>query len=197
MSNIHPTAKIHPLAYIDESAIIAEDCVVWQFASVLKGVRLGRGVSVGAGAEIGCGSIIGAGSRISAQVFLPSNSVLGERVFCGPGAKFADDRNPFAGNFSYLAQPPTVDSGVSIGMGAIIVPPPFDAAREFIGIHIGTGAMIAAGAIVTHDVAAHEHVRGEPARVKPYSKVHTETIFDIYSADIRDRVIAGESVRVK
>lgn len=192
---IHPTAKIHPLAFIDADAEIGENCVVWQFASVLRGVRLGKGVSIGAGSEIGIGSVVGAGTRISAQVFLPSNSVLGERVFCGPGVRFADDRNPRAGNFSYLAQPPTVDSGASIGMGATIVPPPHDPERDFPGIHIAVGAMIAAGAIVTRDVKPHEHVRGEPARVKTYSKVRAETSFDIYAPAIRDRVAAGEQVR--
>lgn len=192
---IHPSAKVHPLAFVDDTAEIGPDCVVWQFASVLKNVRLGKSVSIGAGSEIGIGSIIGGGSRISAQVFLPSNSVLGERVFLGPGARFADDRDPRAGNFSYLAQPPTIDSGVSIGMGAIVIPPAHDPSREFPGIHIGTGAMVAAGAIVTKDVPAHAHVRGEPAREKPYSKIKTETTFDIYATNIRDRVIAGEQVR--
>lgn len=182
---IHPSAKIHPLAFIDDSVEIGENCVVWQFASILKGVKLGKGVSVGAGSEIGIGSIIGAGSRISAQVFLPSNSILEDRVFLGPGVKATDDRAPFAGNPSYVAEPPYFESGSSVGAGSIILP----------GRRLGAGCLVGAGSIVTRDVPAHAHVRGEPAREKSYSKMPGETSYDIYAPAIRDRVIAGEAVR--
>lgn len=183
---IHPTAKIHPLAFVDISAEIAENCVVWQFASVLNNVTLAKGVSIGAGSEIGAGSMIGRDSRISAQVFLPSNSILGERIFLGPGVKATDDRHPRAGNFSYQAEPPEICDGASVGAGAILLP----------GVRLGVGCLVAAGAIVTKDVAPHEHVRGEPARVKPYSKIKDGSNFDIYAESIRDRVAAGERVKI-
>lgn len=184
---IHPTAKVHRLAFIDETAEIAENCVVWQFASILKGVKLGQGVSIGAGSEIGAGSVIGRDSRISAQVFLPSNSILEERVFLGPGVKATDDRFPFAGNPSYVAEPPYFESGSSVGAGSIILP----------GRRLGTGCLVGAGSVVTRNVKPHEHVRGEPARVKPYSRIKEETNFDIYAPAIRERVITGEQVRIK
>lgn len=183
----HPSAKIHPLAFVADDVEISEDVVIWQFASVLGGVYLGKGVSVGAGAEIGAGSVVGKHSRISAQVFLPSNSIVGERVFLGPRVCATDDRHPIAGNFSYTAEPPRFHGGCSVGAGSVILP----------GVKIGVGAMIGAGSIVTRDVPAHSHVRGEPAREKPYSKVHVETNFDVYAPTIRERIAAGERVRVK
>lgn len=182
---VHPTAKIHPLAFIDADAEVGENCIVWQFASVLRGAKLEKGVSVGAGSEIGIGSVVGQDSRISAQVFLPSNSALGKRVFVGPRCVFTDDRFPRACNPNYTPEPPILEDGCSVGAGSVILP----------NVRIGLGALVGAGSVVTRNVPAHEHVRGEPARVKPYSRITTETSFDVYAPAIRDRVIAGERVR--
>lgn len=161
---IHPTAKIHPLTFVDKTVEILEGVVIWQFATVLADVEIGKNCSIGSGTEIGRGSVIGDHSRISAHVFLPSNSIVGERSFIGPGCVFTDDKYPRAGNAQYVAEPPRIEHGVSIGAGAIILP----------GVHIKHGAMIAAGAIVTRDVEPYEHVRGEPSRVKEYSRMKTE-----------------------
>lgn len=177
-----------PTNFIDESSLpLGEHTVVWHYAVVLADCRIGHHCSIGSGCEIGKGSVIGNYSRISAHVFLPSNSVIEERVFIGPGCVFTDDRHPRAGNNqAYDARPPHVESGASIGAGAVILP----------GIRIGAGAMIGAGAVVTRDVAAHEHVRGEPARVKPYSRIRVEEDWSVYAEPIRDRVKAGERVRI-
>lgn len=173
--------------FIDPSATIGPDTTVWHFAVILADVKVGRCCSIGSGSEIGRGSVIGNFSRISAHVFLPSNSILEDRVFIGPGVVFTDDRHPRAGhNQTYQALPPYIESGASIGAGAVILP----------GIRLGAGCMIGAGAVVTKDVAPHEHVRGEPARVKEYSRIHSEESFDNYAPSIRDRVKAGEKVRI-
>lgn len=174
-----------PTNFIDETARIGEHTVVWHYAVIQAGVVIGDHCSIGSGSEIGRGSIIGNHSRVSAHVFLPSNSILEERVFVGPGCVFTDDKRPRAGNFSYDARPPYLESGASVGAGAVILP----------GIRLGAGCLIGAGAIVTRDVAPHEHVRGEPARVKAYSQITEEINHDVYSANIRERVIAGEHVR--
>lgn len=150
--------------FIDESARLGENTVVWHFAVIQADVKVGKNCSIGSGAEIGRGTIIGDYSRISAHVFLPSNSILESRVFLGPGVVCTDDRYPRVANVNYEALPPYIESGVAIGAGAVILP----------GIRIGAGALIGAGAIVTRDVRPHEHVRGEPARVKSYSKIQDE-----------------------
>lgn len=172
---IHPTAKVGARS------------VIWHHCRILADVVIGKDVSIGGGTEIGKGSVVGDHTRISTQCFLPSNSILEERVFLGPGVRAADDRHPIAGNESYIAEPPYFESGCSVGMGSTLLP----------GVRIGCGALVGAGSIVTHDVPAHSHVRGEPAREKPYSKVQVETNFNVYAPAIRERVAAGEQVRVK
>lgn len=168
---------IQPVNFIDVTARIGEQTTVWHFAVIQQDVRIGHHCSIGSGAEIGRGSIIGNYSRVGAHVFLPPNSILEERVFISPGVVCCDDRFPRCGNTAYQAEPPYFESGCSVGAGSVVLP----------GVRIGAGALVGAGSIVTRDVPAHTHVRGEPARVKPYSRIRTERDFDIYSQDLRER----------
>lgn len=142
--------------FIDNRAEIGVDTKVWWFAVVLADVKIGNNCSIGSHCEIGRGSVIGDGSRLGNGVFLPPNSVIGERVFIGPGVVFTDDRYPIVNNPNYFAQPPLVEDDVSIGAGAVILP----------GVRIGKGTMIGAGAVVTRDVPPKSLLRGEPARLK-------------------------------
>lgn len=48
-----------------------------------------------------------------------------------------------------------IEKSVWIGVGAILLP----------GVHVGTGAIVSAGSVVTHDVEPHTIVGGVPARV--------------------------------
>jgi acetyltransferase-like isoleucine patch superfamily enzyme len=61
---------------------------------------------------------------------------------------------PELGTQSYLAQPPKICRGASIGAGAVILP----------GVTIYAGAMVAAGAVVTRDVMYGDLAIGVPAR---------------------------------
>lgn len=54
-----------------------------------------------------------------------------------------------------LTSPVRIDDDVWIGIGAIILK----------GVHIGAGARVAAGSVVTKNVPAGTHVAGNPARI--------------------------------
>lgn len=128
--------------FIDPTALVHDSVMVWHFARVLKRATLHEGVSVGGGAEVGAYSIVGKNTRVGAGVFLPSASRIGAGVFIGPNVTFTDDRYPKANNPKYVAQPPLVREGASIGAGATILP----------GVVIGKNAMVGAGCVVLHDV---------------------------------------------
>ena len=145
----------HSLSFVDPEAKIGANVKIWQFASVLKDAVIGDSVSIGAGAEIGRGCVIGENSRIAHGVFLPPNSKIGRNVFIGPSVTFTDDKNPRVGNVEYFAQPPIVEDMAAIGAGAVVLP----------GVHIGWGALVGAGSIVTKDVPARITVMGNPARI--------------------------------
>jgi acetyltransferase-like isoleucine patch superfamily enzyme len=55
----------------------------------------------------------------------------------------------------FLSSPILIGNDVSIGIGALILK----------GVHIGDGAVIAAGSVVTRDVPAGGRVMGNPARL--------------------------------
>ena len=149
---------IAPTAIVAETATLGEGTVVWHGAQVMHGVKMGVHCSVGSYAEIGRDSILGDNVRIGFGAFLPNRSRIGNAVFIGPGAKFADDKLPIAGNRPfYRPQPPIVENFVSVGMNATILP----------GLRLGEGCIVGAGAVVTKDVKPFSTVAGNPAKELP------------------------------
>lgn len=147
----------HPHAEVDFTAKIGAGCKIWANAGILAMCELGRDVSIGRGAEIGRGSTVGDSTRIGWGCFFPPNSTIGKDVFVGPGTICTDDRHPKVPKpweKPYDAKPPVIGDGAAIGAACVILP----------GIHIGRGARIAAGSIVTKDVPDYAAVRGGPAR---------------------------------
>jgi acetyltransferase-like isoleucine patch superfamily enzyme len=127
----------------------------------LYGCTVGAGSTIGPFVEIQRGVVIGARSKISSHAFICSGVTVEDEVFIGHGVRFTNDRYPRAARNGRLLQPgdwrqeaTRVEQGASIGSGAVILP----------GVIIGREAMIAAGAVVTRDVAAGVTVAGVPAR---------------------------------
>ena len=152
-----PKTFIHHTAEVDPTGEIGESCKIWANVGILHHAVLGRNVSIGRCSEIGHDTVIGDGSRIGYNVFIPNHAVIGKNVFVGPNVTFCDDMHPRVRNPwepPYHAQPPRIDDGAAIGAGVVVLP----------GIHIGKGAKIAAGSIVTRNVKDYAAVRGGPAR---------------------------------
>jgi acetyltransferase-like isoleucine patch superfamily enzyme len=87
---------------------------------------------------------------------------LEDEVFVGHGVIFVNDRFPrattetgaLAGDGDWKCEATLVKRRASIGSGATIL----------CGVTIGEEAVVGAGAVVTHDVAARTVVAGNPAR---------------------------------
>lgn len=150
--------------FVDKSVTLGEGVEIWHYAVVLADCVIGSSVSIGSRAEIGRGTKIGDNSRIGSGVFLPPNSTIGKNVFIGPNTTATDDRHPFAGNTSYIAEPPVLEDFCSIGAGCVLLP----------GVRIGKKAMIGAGAIVTKDVPPGAVVYGKAAEVRQYTFSHLQ-----------------------
>ena len=91
-------------------------------ANIYDSAQIGEGTKVGAFAEIGHKVIIGKNCSIGFGVFIPENVIVQDNVFIGPGTVFTNDKYaPSKGK--WREEPPTiVESNVSIGANATILP---------------------------------------------------------------------------
>lgn len=125
-----------------------------------------------AGAKIGKGSVVHTGCRF----FSLSKLEIGQDSIIGYGA-FLDGRAPIiigdhvdiasevmiynsehdvnSGDFHAITGPVTIEDYVFIGPRVVILP----------GVKLGRGAVVAAGAVVTKDVAEFSIVGGVPAEI--------------------------------
>ncbi len=116
--------------------------------------RIGDRVSIGTATVIDGHTTIGNDVSLQSRVYLPTNTRIGNHVFIGPNAIFTNDRYP-PGRIGGLDGPHVMD-GAAIGANATLLP----------GVCIGKGALVAAGAIVTHEVPDHMMAIGAPAKIR-------------------------------
>lgn len=143
-------------------------------AVVFAGVRVGAGAIVGdqahlrEGASVGNGTVIGRGSalgtdtrvgdrvRVQTNAWLTSWTVVEDDVFVGPGVVTMNDATMARQARSTPLRGPVLRRACRVGGGVLLAP----------GIEVGEEAFVAAGAVVTRDVAARTRVQGVPARVQ-------------------------------
>lgn len=153
---------VHESADVAASARIADSASVWHLAQVREDAVIGEQVIVGRGAYIGSGVSVGDCSKIQNYALIYEPAQLEAGVFVGPAAVFTNDRLPRAINADgsqkssrdWDAVGVTAREGASVGARAVCVAP----------VVIGRWAMVAAGAVVTHDVPDFALVAGVPAR---------------------------------
>ena len=152
-------AWTHGTAVIDAGARVGAGTKVWHFSHVMAGARIGRDCVLGQNVFVGGTAVIGDGCRIQNNVSVYDGVVLEDGVFVGPSAVFTNVRTPraFVDRRKSLVGT-TVERGATIGANATII----------CGVRIGAYAFVAAGAVVTGDVAPHALVAGVPARRKSW-----------------------------
>lgn len=143
---------IHPLSDV-QSKNIGERTRIWQFVVVLPQAKIGEDCNICSHCLVENDVTIGDRVTVKSGVQLWDGLRIGDDVFIGPNATFTNDRYPRSGSRAFDLLNTFIESGVSIGAGAVILP----------GLRVGTGAMVAAGAVVTKDVPAGMLVRGNPA----------------------------------
>lgn len=151
-----------------------------EFSRIAPDVKLGRNVKIYAfvnlyGCEIGDDSRVGTfveiqkGARIGNRVKVSSHSFICEgvtiedEVFIGHGVMFINDKYPRATttegqiqtDSDWVCTPTLIKRRASIGSNATIL----------CGVTVGEGAIVGAGSVVTHDIAAGTVVAGNPAHI--------------------------------
>jgi UDP-2-acetamido-3-amino-2,3-dideoxy-glucuronate N-acetyltransferase len=154
--------RIDPGAEVSPRAEIGEGTVVWGLSQIREDAVVGAECVIGRGAYVGAGARLGDRVKVQnlAQVYEPA--VVEDGVFIGPGVILTNDEYPRAirpdgsrvDTSDWAAVGVTLRHGCSVGAGAICVAP----------VEVGRWAMVAAGAVVVHDVPDFALVVGTPAR---------------------------------
>jgi UDP-2-acetamido-3-amino-2,3-dideoxy-glucuronate N-acetyltransferase len=149
---------------VTKDVILGKDVRIFQPDLVnLYGCTIGDGTKIGAFVEIQRGATIGAQCKISSHTFICDGVHIEDGVFIGHGVMFINDLYPRAvntdGSLQTEADWKIVETRVkvraSLGSNCTILG----------GVTIGEGAMVGAGAVVTHDVPDFAIVAGNPARL--------------------------------
>ncbi len=157
-----PATIIAATADVDPSARVGGGSQLWHLAQLRENVTIGSGCIIGRGAYLGPGVVLGNNCKVQNHALVYEPAVLEDGVFVGPAAVFTNDEFPRAINpdgsrknaDDWNVVGVTVRKGASIGARAVCIAP----------IEIGAWALVAAGAVVTRDVAPFAIVAGVPAR---------------------------------
>jgi UDP-2-acetamido-3-amino-2,3-dideoxy-glucuronate N-acetyltransferase len=148
-----------PYRLIDD-VTFGKNVVVYSFTN-LYGCQIGDNTRIGPFVEIQQGVRVGANCKIQSHAFVCTGVELGDGVFVSHGVLFINDKFPRStlkgrlqdeGDWELL--PTVVERESTLGSGAVVLG----------GIRIGEGALVGAGAVVTHDVEPGQVVAGNPAR---------------------------------
>lgn len=158
---IDPSSRVHPTADVSPEADVGAGTSIWHRAQVRERARIGRGCIIGKDVYIDAGVTIGDNVKIQNSALVYHGATLEAGVFLGPQACLTNDTYPRAitpdGDLKsaddWTVGPILIRYGASIGAGALILP----------NVTVGRFAMVAAGAVVTHDVPDHTLVMGVPA----------------------------------
>jgi acetyltransferase-like isoleucine patch superfamily enzyme len=161
--------------YDDDAApaIVGADSTIRSGTTVYCDVDLGSGftsghdalvrehTTTGENVVLGTKSVldgrITVGSDVSIQtgVYVPPETIVGDRVFLGPNAVLTNDPYPLRRDVDLKGA--VLGDDASIGANATVLP----------GVSVGEGAFVAAGAVVTRDVPPERLAVGVPAEHRP------------------------------
>jgi UDP-2-acetamido-3-amino-2,3-dideoxy-glucuronate N-acetyltransferase len=136
-------------ATIDARVLIAD------LATVREDVTIGRGTIVGRGVTVENACSIGRYCKLESESYITAYSTLEDRVFVAPGVMCSNDNfvGRTAERFKHF-KGLTARRGARLGVASVYLP----------GVTVGADALVAAGALVTRDVAPGMIVMGQPAR---------------------------------
>jgi acetyltransferase-like isoleucine patch superfamily enzyme len=142
-------AVVYAGAEIGAYAIIGDQSQVRERSSVGERSVVGRGSTIDFDAHVG--------ARVSIQtlVYVTAGTIVEDDVFIGPGTVTTNDDTMGRHPRGEALRAPVLRRACRVGGGVVLRP----------GVVIGEEAFVAAGAVVTRDVAERQLVMGVPARV--------------------------------
>ena len=151
---MHENVYIHSTANVSDDARIGSGTKVWINVQIRENAQIGEGCILSKDVYVDHAVQIGDRCKIQNSVSIYHGVSIGDDVFVGPNVAFTNDRVPRAFNPDWQISRTRVDHGASLGANSTIV----------CGVTIGEYAMVAAGSVVTKDVAPYTLVMGNPAK---------------------------------
>lgn len=142
-------------AVLYAGAAIADGAIIGDQTQIRELARIGVGSVVGRGSCVDFEAQVGAKVLIQTAVYITGGAVVEDHVFVGPGVTTTNDHAMSRHADGEPLLGPVLRRACRIGGGAVLTP----------GVEIGEEAFVAAGAVVTRDVAPRDVVMGVPARV--------------------------------
>ena len=126
-------------------------------AIIREQVEIGDGAVIMMGAILNIGAVVGEATMIDMGAVLGGRATVGRHCHIGAGAVLAGVIEPAS------ATPVIIEDEVLVGANAVVIE----------GVHVGRGAVVAAGAVVIEDVPENAVVAGCPARIIKYKDAGT------------------------
>ncbi|MCZ6887432.1 MAG: acyltransferase [Gammaproteobacteria bacterium] len=140
---------------VDDPVEIGAGTKIWHFSHILEGSTIGQNCVIGQNVMVGPDVRVGSNCKIQNNVSVYKGVTLEDGVFCGPSCVFTNVNTPRAEiDRSDEISETLVRCGVTIGANATIV----------CGVTLGEYSFVAAGSVVTRDVAPFALVAGAPAQ---------------------------------
>ena len=149
--------RIRSGSIIYADVVIGDDFQTGHNVMIRENSNFGDHIVIGTNSVIDGNVKIGDFVKIESNCYIPTHVSIGSRVFIGPGVILTNDRYPQKMRDQYKPLGPTIEDGVSIGGGCVLVP----------GITIGQGSFIAAGTTVTKDIPPMSFVKGSSGQILP------------------------------
>jgi len=127
---------------LGDGASVREQCVIGSYCILSRYVTINYNTN------------IGNHTKIMDNTHITGNALIGDNVFISTMVGTTND-NIIRMGYGEHIMGPTIEDSVIIGVGASLLP----------GIKIGKNAIVAAGSVVTKNVAAYDVVMGIPAKV--------------------------------
>jgi acetyltransferase-like isoleucine patch superfamily enzyme len=134
---------------------IGAGAIIGDQAQVREAVTIGSQSVVGRGSAVEFGVRIGERVLIQTDVYVTAGCVVEDDVFLGPGVLTTNDDTMGRHPAGEPLQGAVFRRACRVGGGVVLVP----------GVEIGPEAYVAAGAVITRNVAEREVVMGVPARI--------------------------------
>jgi acetyltransferase-like isoleucine patch superfamily enzyme len=153
-------ARIGKNARIRTGSVIYADVDAGDFfqtghhVMIRENTRIGNHVVIGTNTVIDGNVTIADFVKVESNCYICTHVTIGTRVFFGPNVTLLNDKRPLKMRDSYKPQGPIIEDGVTLGGGVVVLP----------GVRVGEGSFVAAGAVVTKDVAPKSFVKGVPGK---------------------------------